>query len=270
MTIKHVRVGNGRLAVDVNGSGDPPVVFVSALGEAHAQWVKTREAMTVDTTTVTYGRPGLGGSPTRAGILHRSVTCRWAAEDLGAMLAAIGVRQPPVLVGHSIGGMIAERYVTEFGTVAGLVLVDPSDLSLFVDTAIPRTQMTDSNDDHTSFNIPISLEDWNRQEPPSQPRAVVVSSAVGRWQRIQDPGKYKPYTVDELDQRWQSYQRSLAERVGAQLVIAHTAGHRIDSEAPTLIAAVIDAVVQAARASSEVLLDLETLDRAGGYPASTA
>ncbi|MEQ7009353.1 hypothetical protein ABN028_24580 [Actinopolymorpha sp. B17G11] len=76
------------------------------------------------------------------------MTCRWAAEDLGAMLAAAGIRQSPVLV-------------------------DPSDLSLWLDTAIPKTQLTDSDDDHASFNIPISLGGL-------EPARTAVPAAGGR------------------------------------------------------------------------------------------
>ena len=49
------------------------------------------------------------------------------AADLHALLCAAGIPPPYVLVGHSIGGVVARRFYAQHpGMVAGMLLVDSS------------------------------------------------------------------------------------------------------------------------------------------------
>jgi pimeloyl-ACP methyl ester carboxylesterase len=84
-----------------------------------------------------YSRPGYGRSTPRAAdeswgpdFMHRQ-----ANEVLPALLAALGIKEPPWLLGHSDGGSIALlRAATAPGAVAGLIVMAPhilvEDLSL--------------------------------------------------------------------------------------------------------------------------------------------
>jgi pimeloyl-ACP methyl ester carboxylesterase len=257
-----------RFVVDILGTGSPPVVLVSALGEDQSEWDSVHAELQVPTTEVTYGRPGLGGSDGLSPDLSAVPrSFGWAADQLHDLLDAAGVASPRVLVGHSIGGLIVERYAAHVpDDVAGLVLVDTTDPRLMLGKARDERLMLDGDegDGGVLFDFASS---WNEfGDSPSQPGplAVVVASAPGRWSRCQEPERYAPFTMREIDEAWQDFQRQLARRTHARLVVAHFAGHRLDSEAPGLVACAIDTVVTAVRERTELRFDVERLYASGG------
>jgi pimeloyl-ACP methyl ester carboxylesterase len=120
----------GRL-VEVDGvtlhavvSGTGPVVLIdSGLGGSSAEWSEVASLLEESFTVVRYDRPGFGWSPAHAG--DRSP--RAVADRFPALISALGLSGPCVLVGHSMGGLhvrLAASLHPEF--VCGLVLVDPS------------------------------------------------------------------------------------------------------------------------------------------------
>jgi pimeloyl-ACP methyl ester carboxylesterase len=49
------------------------------------------------------------------------------ADDLHALLTAAGIEPPCILAAHSLGGVIARRFIARYpGTVCGLLLIDSS------------------------------------------------------------------------------------------------------------------------------------------------
>ena len=261
-----VDVGGYALAVGSAGTGSPPVVCLSGLTGDTGEWVGVRTALRVSTATVAYGRPAVGGSdplpPDLAGVARPA---SWVAGQLRTLLDRAGVPVPRVLVGHSIGAMIAEACVARWpDEVAGLVLVDPTDILLFLDVGKPNP--ADSDVGGIRFDMPASLTEL-AAHPPVRVPAVVVTSAVGRWLSLrgsQVERDYRPYTLAELDARWQRTQREQAARTGAVHVLAHTAGHCVHIDAPVLVAQAVDAVVRAARDGGPIRLDAARLNAAGG------
>ena len=85
-------------------------------------WAEVQPSVTAITRTCFYDRGGFGWSdPPRYPVTAMTVT-----DELRDVLAAVGVRAPIVLVGHSIGGFYATMYADRFPLeVAGMVLVDP-------------------------------------------------------------------------------------------------------------------------------------------------
>jgi pimeloyl-ACP methyl ester carboxylesterase len=83
----------------------PAVVFVSGLGEACETWEQLQKALH-GLMTISYDRPGLGLSAPAEG--RRDATT--LARELHYMLAALKVKPPYVLVGHSPGGAVVQIY----------------------------------------------------------------------------------------------------------------------------------------------------------------
>lgn len=264
-----IEVDRCRLAITTHGVGDPPIVFVSPLGTVGAQWQRVVDDVTAQALVVTYDRPGLGHSdplpPSGPGRPH---VMRHAAQQLRGLLAHAGIAGPRVLVGHSIGGPLIEIYARLWPEeVAGLVFVDATDLAL----DLGRPTMADGDDDQGfRFDLAASLTEQTAAPLLPAVPAAVVTSAVGRWLRVDDPETYKPFMLDQLDARWQDGQRELTDRAHAVQLIAHTAGHHIPREAPALVAYAVDAVHAAAQAASidgqpsRVQLDPAAADIAGG------
>jgi pimeloyl-ACP methyl ester carboxylesterase len=258
-----------RLAVYRSGDGDPAVVFVSGLGDPAAVWQTVTTQLERRTTVLSYDRAGCGSSED----LREAVRPRpssWAAEQLYHLLSAADLdRGPIVLVGHSVGGQIADAFAVRWpDRVAGLVLVDPADptLNLVIDPARPVLDDADPTRAGTGWrwDVAASAEEYLTSAPTDPPPAVVVASAVWRWFQARQPELYRPLSLAEVDQRWQLAQLNYARRWQAALVIAHEAGHRVHVEAPDLVSVTISAVIEAAAAARPLLLDPALVTRHGG------
>ena len=116
-----VDIGDGAsLEVVLVGDGPVTVIFENGLGMPLEGWDAITPHVAQRTRTVRYDR--------RSAAPSGSPGARTAAEmaaDLERLLAALGLKPPYVLVGHSWGGVVARVFShTHPSAVAGLVLVD--------------------------------------------------------------------------------------------------------------------------------------------------
>lgn len=103
------------------GSGTPSVIFISGLGETYASWSKVQSDVARSTKACSYDRAGLGWSDPAPG--PRDVN--QMAGELHELLAASGLVPPYVVVGHSLGGGVAQAFDAKYPQeVAGMILVD--------------------------------------------------------------------------------------------------------------------------------------------------
>lgn len=117
----HVWVGEHRLHLHCQGSGSPTVVFESGLGGSSLDWVLVHSDVAGFTRACSYDRAGYAWSD--SGPMPRDSDSLVA--DLDLLLGNGSVTGPYVLVGHSLGGMLVQRYAHQNPQrVAGLVLVD--------------------------------------------------------------------------------------------------------------------------------------------------
>jgi pimeloyl-ACP methyl ester carboxylesterase len=119
-----VDVGGRRVHIMEAGAGSPTVVIVPALGENVLGWVPVWRELARSTRVCVYDRAGIGWSDSRT--LSKR-TFDDMAHELHRTLIAAGIAPPYLLVGHSMGGIIARRLATRYPhDVAGMVLVDSS------------------------------------------------------------------------------------------------------------------------------------------------
>jgi pimeloyl-ACP methyl ester carboxylesterase len=239
-----IEVNGCELVLESSGGGDPPVVLVSGCGDAADVWSGVRDLLEpLGLRIVTYDRPGTGLS----GPLPDAATAQTyetAAAELCELLDTAGVPVPRVLVGHSVGAVIAQSYAMNWpDDVAGLVLVDSTDLQLDLEIDQPELTFRDGSESGGRlFDVAAGIREIEAGQLPSVP-AAVVTSRVGRWVEEGHPDAWRPFTLEQLDDRWQHGQRILAERLGARHVVAKTAGHYVHQEEPALVAEAIRAVV---------------------------
>ena len=116
-------IGGATIAYSRSGSGGPPVVLQSGLGDDRAPWLEVIRGLEGRHAVLAYDRPGYGTSRATTGPRD---PCTVAAEA-HALLAVSGLKPPYILVGHSLGGLYQAVYAHLYPEeVAGLVLLDPT------------------------------------------------------------------------------------------------------------------------------------------------
>jgi pimeloyl-ACP methyl ester carboxylesterase len=116
-----IDAGGYRLHVVCAGSGQPSVVFESAIAASSLSWARVLPEVTTFTRGCSYDRAGLGWSEPARGVR----TVARMIDDLRAVVNSAGVG-PSVLVGHSFGAFLVCVYASRHPEdVAGLVLLDP-------------------------------------------------------------------------------------------------------------------------------------------------
>jgi pimeloyl-ACP methyl ester carboxylesterase len=116
-----VQVGASALHFHVTGSGKPVVVLEAGIAATSLSWALVQPEVSKNTTVVSYDRAGLGWSS--AAITARTPAV--IATELHTALHTAGLEGPYVLVGHSFGGLIVQRFAALFRSdVMGIVLVD--------------------------------------------------------------------------------------------------------------------------------------------------
>lgn len=240
-------VGSYKLAGEISGEGSPAVVFLSGSGDAGESWDAAIAALRSATTLVTYARAGIGDSEVPADVSPRSLGA--AAEELRHLLAATDLAGPFVLIGHSIGALVGLIYAAQWpDNLAGLVLVDASDINLWVDIDVPIPVVEDGDrDDHLSFDVTASLDEIVRSRHAFDVPSVVIASRVGRWFELQDAKRWQPFSPAELDERWQRHLLALAADLGATHQVARFGGHYVQKDGPAIVAEAIDNLIDSAR-----------------------
>jgi pimeloyl-ACP methyl ester carboxylesterase len=111
--------------------GQPPVVLLTGAGDGTASWAAVRARLGGFARVVSYDRSGMGASgqgPVRS-------LAGYAAE-LHSVVSHSGAGKA-VLVGHSLGGLIAQSYAVRHpGNVAGMVLLDATPDEIAGDPAV--------------------------------------------------------------------------------------------------------------------------------------
>src|SRR5437764_11156611 len=119
-TGKLIDIGGFRLHIDVRGKGSPTVVLIAGSQAFSMDWALVLPQIAKFTRVCSYDRPGLAWSD--AGPMPGSFD--QDVYELHTLLIKAGIPPPYVLVGHSIGGIIARWFERKYpNEVKGMVLV---------------------------------------------------------------------------------------------------------------------------------------------------
>lgn len=116
-----------RLAYDVAGGGEPPIVFVHGWGGDRSYLAPQTEFFAAEHTVLALDLRGHGesGQPAPAAARYDVDVL---ADDVLAVADMAGLRRP-VLVGHSLGALIGLSCAARPGALSALVMVDPAPIT---------------------------------------------------------------------------------------------------------------------------------------------
>ena len=119
-----VDMGGYRLHLYCTGQGSPTVVLVGGAGDFWAIWDPIQRSIAESTRVCSYDRPGLGSSDSHPVM---SPTADAHVTMLHQLLQNAQEEGPYIVVGHSIGGLIARKFAGNYPQeTVGVVLVDSS------------------------------------------------------------------------------------------------------------------------------------------------
>ncbi|MBA2525629.1 MAG: alpha/beta hydrolase [Pyrinomonadaceae bacterium] len=160
---KLVDVGGYRLHLNCTGKSGPTVVLIAGAGDFSVDWGLVQPDVARFTRVCSYDRADLAWSD--PGPTPR--TMKQDAHELQTLLRAARIKAPYVLVGHSIGGLIARVYVEQYpNEVAGMVLVDSTheDTTLMYQGKLVRVR-------EGAKGIPVPPVQTMQSSPPKPPTA---------------------------------------------------------------------------------------------------
>ncbi len=113
-----------QLAYVDRGAG-VPVLLVHGFPLDHSMWAAQIAALSRLARVIAPDLRGCGQSPLAPGDAERGISMETYADDLAELLTAIGVSEPIVLVGFSMGGYVAWQFLRKYGArVRALVQCD--------------------------------------------------------------------------------------------------------------------------------------------------
>jgi 3-oxoadipate enol-lactonase len=131
MAERHVKVDGVELSVEDRGSG-LPIVLVHGFPLDRAMWASQIEALAGEFRVIAPDLRGFGNSSLAAGDAEQGVGMERYAADVAAVLDELGVTEPVVLAGFSMGGYAAWQFAVRLPKrLAGLV---PCDTRALADT----------------------------------------------------------------------------------------------------------------------------------------
>lgn len=240
-----VDIGGRHLYLDCQGTAAPTVVFVAGLGDSgEATWRTVWGQVARNARACVYDRAGLGRSDPNP----KTATYQAATDDLHTLLRRGHIPGPYVLVGHSLGGLLARLYAHQHpADVAGVVLVDATPVDWFptVQRLLPAALLGPLTHNPEGFHLRHGLSSLTPLDRPGvldrRPLAVI-------WAPSQPPPSLPASTTQELARSWEAEQTRLGRLSAAsRLQRVPGSGHYLQRDRPKLVVAGIDDVLRALR-----------------------
>ena len=112
--------------LDNRRSDEPVLIFENGWGMDLNNWKRISAGLSAAAPFVLYDRAGIGESDDN----NRFPNLKNRAGDLKALLKALNIPPPYLLIGHSLGGVYIRSYAGLYpNDVAGLVFIDPADFT---------------------------------------------------------------------------------------------------------------------------------------------
>lgn len=233
------------------GRGTPTVVIDNGHGADGGSWGKVLGDFGRITRTCVYDRPGIGFSSGPAPKQHSN---RQMAHELQALLERAAIPDPYVLVAHSMAGANVRLFQVEHpDEVVGMVLVDAVTEIEAPPLGSPdqmRALMRDDVEGVDYDTMLASVADLRATARPLGDMPLVVLSARGKEPL---PPEFKPEEWAAFEQKSLAGHEMVAHlSTNSAHAVADHSGHFIQIDAPRLVVASVQQVVEAVRTHGRV------------------
>jgi pimeloyl-ACP methyl ester carboxylesterase len=245
-----------------------PVVLLHAFPLAGAMWRPQKEALRADYRVVVPDLRGFGGT----GAFTGTPSVELMADDVAALLDALGIREPVVLGGLSMGGYVALAFLRKHpGRLAGLILADTRAEADITEGKANRDRMILVAQHGTASNVieqllPRMVSSETQQQRPAVVEEVRrIASAqptagiVGALQAMRDRPDSTPWLAgirvptlvvgggDDVVTPPATAEALAAAIPGARLATIQGAGHLANLEQPEAFTAAVRTFLQSLR-----------------------
>ncbi|MGE0364071.1 MAG: alpha/beta fold hydrolase [Vicinamibacterales bacterium] len=220
-------------------AGAPMVLFEAGAFNTLETWRDVHAPIAGLARACAHDRPGRGQSgPAPAGLDPRGYVAL-----LAAALRAAGEAPPYILVGHSMGGLVAQLFAVERpAEVAAVVLVDSSHPGQVPRLAgLPRLTPA-APPPPTPAPEAVSFIAFTEAIGPTPPRLAVPLAVLSRshWVKDGEGDDGRAWLA-----RWSELQRELAATsANARHVVAPGSGHYVQNDAPAVVVEAVRRLVE--------------------------
>jgi pimeloyl-ACP methyl ester carboxylesterase len=248
--------------------GSPTVVIDVGFADSYAntKWHAIQKRIAQDTRICAYDRAGYGLS--EPGPFPRS--SQQVANELRMLLRNAGVETRYVLVGHSLGGLNMQAFISQYpGLVAGAVLLDPPPLPFLTGERFPELYQLAQKETEALF---VAAEQAGRSTDPeerakashyqtlasehgmmtvSAEQVMVIESYGDMPLIVLASGKPNPafgQFAKAFQQFWIEQNRALAAKsTNGTCILAAESGHHLYADVPDVVSDAIRQVIEQVR-----------------------
>lgn len=207
----------------VKGTKGPTVLLINGAGGPLESWMRVWEQIGQDNRVFAYNRLGIGNSSKPDEPQNGIVM----AKDLKDLLAGLKLEAPYVVVGHSLGGFVAQLFATIYGeAVHGLVLIESSTVKDVLNNSKKKKE-TNPNDFSEVSHVLTTIKQIQESETfPNIPITIIAGSKPAF-------GWLMPRKIKEARLNNQKELVNLSDK--GRLVIATKSGHFPQMTEPKLV-----------------------------------
>jgi len=218
-----VSVDENNFEYAIKGSSSPSVIFINGAGGIMEGWSKIWGKWELENVLFSYNRLGIGKSTKPL----ENQTGNIMARDLKDLLFSVKVEPPYILIGHSLGGLIAQLFAMTYpNEVIGIIFLESSTIKDVLTTS--STKKIKSPNQYSEVNQVLTTIQQIKEIGvfPNIPIVVIAGNKPAfRW--------IIPRKVKEERMNNQKELSSLSDL--GRVVVAHNSGHFPQLSQPKLV-----------------------------------